>query len=386
MSSRSQFKTVFYLCQCIAFLLLVGVSKVALAQQVDFAPFGVQYPTPYVGDIVTVSWDLPADNAPYGQCTMIEIEVFDPSGSDTDYTEYEDCSPRSYSFRAAKSGTYELYIWVRAWNASTSSNYTDYVKVYIDVEQEAGSADDAFPATFESDFNGWINTASDTWRRRSGGTPSGGTGPSSAAAGSYYAYVETSSSAAYYSGDEAVLESPSFSLSGQTVEFKYHMYGSNMGSLYFQVYSGGQWHTLWSRSGQQHGSNSAAWSSASVSLGGYSGTGKVRFRAVAAGGYRGDMAIDQIEMTQPSLSPPHNMNASYSSNPHGLRVSWGSVSGAQRYEVARSVDGGSTWNMAYHSGSSTQFVDTDINNKGSIFYRIRACASSCSSWTNTPSN
>ncbi len=51
---------------------------------------------------------------------------------------------------------------------------------------------------------------------------------------------------------------------------------------------------MWSLSGQQHNSNSEAYSWAMVNLSDYTGLIQIRFRAVAAGGPRGDIAIDNI--------------------------------------------------------------------------------------------
>ena len=75
------------------------------------------------------------------------------------------------------------------------------------------------------------------------------------------------------------------------------MYGSNMGTLNVDVFSAGSWtNAVWSRSGQEQTSNGAAYTEATVDLGAFSGTIKVRFRGVAAGGWRADMAYDDIEI------------------------------------------------------------------------------------------
>ncbi|MBN1764492.1 MAG: hypothetical protein JW860_04480, partial [Sedimentisphaerales bacterium] len=50
-------------------------------------------------------------------------------------------------------------------------------------------------------------------------------------------------------------------------------------------------------SGQQHSSSSDEYTQAIVDLSSYTGPIRIRFRAVAAGGSRGDMAIDNIEVT-----------------------------------------------------------------------------------------
>jgi predicted phosphodiesterase len=163
-------------------------------------------------------------------------------------------------------------------------------------------------ADFESGFGEWVNVTGDThdWTRDSGGTPSSSTGPSTGANGStWYVYLETSSGGANSSGNTAYLQGPDIGGSNRTLTFYYHMYGADMGSLNVDVYSGGSWHNaVWSISGQQHTSNGAAYTQATVDLSSYTGTIKIRFRAVAAGGYRGDMAIDDIEVTGVGAPPP----------------------------------------------------------------------------------
>ncbi len=165
---------------------------------------------------------------------------------------------------------------------------------------------------FESGQGNWLNvTAGDDedWTRDSGGTPSNNTGPDSGNAGStWYMYLETSNNqGAFNAGDTAILEGPDIaSGNNRSLSFFYHMYGSNMGTLNVDVQSGGVWTDgVWSISGQQQSSNSAAYSQATVDLNGFSGVIRVRFRAVAAGDFRGDMAIDDIEISG-ILGPPVN--------------------------------------------------------------------------------
>jgi hypothetical protein len=75
------------------------------------------------------------------------------------------------------------------------------------------------------------------------------------------------------------------------------MYGAAMGTLNVDVFHDGTWHNgVWSRMGQQHTSNGQSYTQSIVNLKGYSGPIQIRFRAVAAGGPTGDMAIDGIEV------------------------------------------------------------------------------------------
>jgi hypothetical protein len=160
---------------------------------------------------------------------------------------------------------------------------------------------------FEAGFGNWFNATTgdnNNWGRDYGGTPSYGTGPATGANGSnYYMYLETSYGSAYYAGDTAILQSPLISETGIRLAFQYHMYGADMGTLSVDVLSDSNWiYDVWSVTGQQQISNSAPWPSVEVDLTGYS-VSQIRFRATAVGGYRGDMAIDNIEILSMPTGP-----------------------------------------------------------------------------------
>ncbi len=153
--------------------------------------------------------------------------------------------------------------------------------------------------SFESGFGGWnqANSSDDfNWTRKSGGTPSSGTGPSSADDGSYYIYME--SSTPNYSNKRAILFGPCFDLNGASqanFDFRYHMLGaSNMGSLSLEAsLDGSTWTGIWTRSGNQ----GSLWQSASVDLSGYLGqVVQLRFNGITGTTWKGDMAIDDLEL------------------------------------------------------------------------------------------
>ena len=153
-------------------------------------------------------------------------------------------------------------------------------------------------ADFESGFGEWVNiTGGDShdWTRYSGGTTTPNTGPSGGANGStWYVYLETSPGGANTAGNTAILESPVIAGFGRVLTFYYHMHGTGTGTLAVDVYDGA-WHDgVWSLSGEQHTSSGQPYTQAFVDLTGFSGPLRVRFRAVAAGDPRGDMAIDEI--------------------------------------------------------------------------------------------
>lgn len=140
---------------------------------------------------------------------------------------------------------------------------------------------------FETGFGSWFNQPGNTsdWIRRTGATPSGGTGPASAQSGSYYIYVETTSGSSFTSGDTDDIQYtlPSSGSSG-TISFWYNQYGLNQGTL--SLIKNGTT-TLWSSTGDQ----GTAWKFVSLT---FEDATTLRFRNVAAGGFRGDVALDNI--------------------------------------------------------------------------------------------
>jgi YD repeat-containing protein len=222
--------------------------------------------------------------------------------------------------------------------------------------------------SFESDLQGWVNTGGEDWLRNANGTLSGYTGPSAAGSSSYYLYLETSSNAAYYSGDEATIESPTLGLDPAGVEFKYHMYGSDMGSLYLEVFENNQWIEVWSVSGQQQTSSAAAWLQANVILDEPANTSKIRFRGVAAGGYKGDMAIDHVFIR---AAPGPIVGPSTATPGATFTLSWSEYVSVGSYDLERRVDGGS-WEEIQ---SSTALSASQAVEAGSWDYRLRWCYS-----------
>ena len=151
---------------------------------------------------------------------------------------------------------------------------------------------------FENGMGEWSNISGEDvvdWTRDSGGTFTPNTGPSGGANGSnWYLYLETSPGNAGKNGDTAIVESRLIPGYGRFMTFYYHLYGSEIGSLYVDVFDGA-WHNgIWNISGQQQSSSEDSYYQATVDLTKYTGLIKIRFRVVAAGGPRGDMAIDDI--------------------------------------------------------------------------------------------
>jgi len=153
--------------------------------------------------------------------------------------------------------------------------------------------------TFETNWGDFTSSTAYKFYRIQGATPSSGTGPSSGAEGSkYYVYFETSGGASYYSGNTAYLTSSTITASH--LSFYYHMYGANIGTLAVEVLDGSRWSRIWQLSGQQQTSSSANWVKQTLALSLNPEPHQVRFVAMAVGGYRGDIALDQIRFENPT--------------------------------------------------------------------------------------
>jgi hypothetical protein len=201
-----------------------------------------------------------------------------------------------------------------------------------------------YTESFESNLGSWSNVFGNTtdWARRTGGTPSGSTGPSSAQSGSYYIYVETSSGSSNSSGDDDIInyDLPTGETTG-TVSFYYHQYGSNQGTLHLEAFTGTSWTSLWTSSGNQGNQ----WNSVTNRT--YSGATKIRFRNVAAGGFTGDVALDNITV----YSEAESLNDIY----------WGSAQPSKIYWGSTEVDKVYFGNYAIYSSSVAQTADPSIS-------------------------
>lgn len=165
--------------------------------------------------------------------------------------------------------------------------------------------------TDTSTWNGWINLKNRNpsgkggeddfdWSVTAGTTPTTNTGPSSdhtTGSGNYF-YAESDGNLNRY----ALLESPVINVAQATqasMEFWYHMLGTNMGTLTVELFADGQLATanLFSVSGQQS-ANGADWQKASIDLTPYLPAQSItlRFRAEIGSGNLSDIAIDDISV------------------------------------------------------------------------------------------
>jgi len=183
-------------------------------------------------------------------------------------------------------------------STTVSCNNVDCGEVNVSLDP-ASDAETIQHDSFESNFTSpWYDDGvAYAWSRNSGGTSSSSTGPSSAFSGTYYIYVETSSGSCYTNGQTAIVyQTPAInfdSYSNEEISWYNNMYGSNIGVLELQENTTGSWVNLWTESGNQ----GTAWFQNTTDLSSLSGSGNLRFYYTCAGGYTGDIAIDEINIS-----------------------------------------------------------------------------------------
>ena len=161
--------------------------------------------------------------------------------------------------------------------------------------------------SFETDLGLWeqndydlshINNTDFDWTRNSGNTTSNATGPSTASDGNFYLYTEASNANVGYPTKRAVLNSPCIDLTGvtnvPTLNFDYHMLGTDIGNMSVRINDGTGWKTVWLLNGPQGNQ----WFTASIDLTPYVGSViQIRMDSTTGTGFSGDVAIDNISIT-----------------------------------------------------------------------------------------
>lgn len=174
---------------------------------------------------------------------------------------------------------------------------------------------DSFTSGSTALGGGWTNDNSQTgtWRAQVGQTGSDFTGPENDHTqgdnSGRYLYREASGN----SNQRADLLSPSFNLdaySNLQIEFYYHMYGSDMGELRVDVFSGGVWNEdmMPALIGQQQNALDDPWKKMAIDVSAYATDDfRVRFRGTTGDSFRSDMAIDDFavgELFSPAVAGP----------------------------------------------------------------------------------
>lgn len=155
--------------------------------------------------------------------------------------------------------------------------------------------------------NGWtgltIGSGNFNWLSNSGGTGSGGTGPSAdnTTGATNYMYTEASSPAA--NGDTAILVSPCVDISSGngtlTLNYFYHMYGSDIQTLFVDLDTNGVWVNVDTLIGQKQSANADPYLLRTLNLNQFANLNEVRVRFWTERGpsFEGDVAIDDVSIT-----------------------------------------------------------------------------------------
>lgn len=114
----------------------------------------------------------------------------------------------------------------------------------------------------------------------------------------------------------ALLETPPVDLSSLTapeLRFWYHMFGTGIGSMTIEIDNGSGFSQVWSKTGQQHFSGSAAWTEAIVSLSSYANdTIVVRIKATKSSfSTAADAAIDDLSIDEDPNACPDPSNLTF---------------------------------------------------------------------------
>ncbi len=203
--------------------------------------------------------------------------------------------------------------------------------------------------SFEYGLNSWANESGDNidWSLNLGSTQSLSTGPSSAYDENYYVYVEASSP--NYPSKKAYLTRTHVNY-GDKINFYYHMYGLDMGSLKLQGYDGAEWLTIWERTGDQGNE----WHEASVLI--LAGISKLRFEGITGSSYRGDMALDNISVYQEPEVQLFTVSASIAND--AVSVSYSTIKNILYYEIE--IDG-EIINNGIETTYTQSFLEVGVN-------------------------
>jgi MAM domain, meprin/A5/mu/Ig-like domain CHU_C associated/Secretion system C-terminal sorting domain len=238
--------------------------------------------------------------------------------------------------------------------------------------------------------NCWTNSSSTSFNWNITGigtTPSSGTGANAANSGVKYFYTEASGAAL---GAEAILISPDIDLSGVTqpmLSFYYHMFGAQIGTLFVEISNNGgtSWNPLTSIVGAQQLSQAEGFLLNETALTGYTGTVKIRFRAVSGGSFEGDICIDDIAVIEAPVCVDPSVPTLTSSSPticvgnSSTLTITGTLNDATTWEIYDDACGGNLLG----STSSSSFVVSPTDTTTYYVRGVGACVTpgTCSSIT-----
>ncbi|TSE11421.1 M14 family zinc carboxypeptidase [Aquimarina algiphila] len=285
---------ILYEAECYESVTLTGVTVADYAtviKDVQLTPIGGVAPTGLVASNIqtttaTLSWSANSG------------ATFDVRYRETGTTNWTTLSSDTNTINITGltlSTAYEAQVRSNCAGGASSPYGTLINFTTTDAQPCTGISNFPYNESFETGIGVWINETGDgiDWTRDSGGTPSSSTGPSAAQDGSFYLYTEASGNS---NNKIALLTSPCIdltSLSGVSLEFGYHMYGSNMGSMEVLASTddGVNYTSIWTKSGDAGNT----WNQASVDLSVYAGSViKLQFKGTTGSSFRSDMAIDNL--------------------------------------------------------------------------------------------
>jgi|GEM_PF-1052322 len=200
-------------------------------------------------------------------------------------------------------------------------------------------------------------------------------------AGGKYLFLETSSGTA---GDSAFVTTPFIDLSSLTtpeLAFYYHLYGATTGTLSVSIFSNGAWvHNVWSVTGQQQTSGTAPWTRITVSLSGYTGPIRIRFKGTRGNGFTGDMALDQVSVAEQVIcNPASGLGATPSFTSASLF--WTPYVGAADHSIQYGLAGFSLGSGTTVTTASNPYNLVGLNAATAYEYYVRTnCSVAQSNW------
>ncbi|RKM86464.1 hypothetical protein D7030_01035, partial [Flavobacteriaceae bacterium AU392] len=274
----------------------------------------------------TITWD----NIPSATYDLRYREVGTPT-----FTDINNIALSTTNITGLDPNTqYEVQVRSRC-TAATSAYSTLINFTTLPIPPCTGPAISSYPYTenFDGGIGLWTQATGDDgdWILDANGTPSGGTGPNNDfTGGQEYFYIESSdpgvTAGAVGQNATVNLISPCIDLTGYenaNFSFYYHMFGANMGDLFIDVSidNGNTWLqlaengttsaiqnprtiTISNQNGQQQSTDdvsnviNGAWRQQLINLSNYDNQViRLRFSGITGGGFRSDMAIDQINIT-----------------------------------------------------------------------------------------
>lgn len=261
-----------------------------------------------------LSWDASTDNIGVTDYTVFQDGVSIATIAGTTYTAVGLTPDTIYNFTVAASDL--------TGNVSNQSN-----TVQIQTQEPTNGCIDGISALpyalgFENGLDNWTQNTDDDidWRVDANGTPSSGTGPSSAIEGQNYIYTEASGNGTGFPNKQAIITSPCIDLTESLeayISFQYHMYGTsnNLGTLDLEISlnDGAGWTSIWSQTGNQGNQ----WNTKVISLDAYAGLSiALRYNRVTGSDFRGDVALDDIQIIQGTIPPVDSCTATENSYPY----------------------------------------------------------------------